>query len=49
LADVGLKDETDGRGKIRLMRWLDDGGRPRPKQLAANSLRAVFDEVRTAV
>jgi hypothetical protein len=48
-ADEKRADKEDGRGKIRLMRWLDDGGEPRPKQLAADSLRSVFDKVRTAV
>lgn len=49
LTDTALSDPDDGRGKIRLMRWLDDGGGPRPKQLATASLRATFEEVRTAV
>jgi UDP-2,3-diacylglucosamine pyrophosphatase LpxH len=45
LEDVSMNDEHDGRGKIRLMRWLNDQAEPRPKQLAALPLRDVFQRV----
>jgi hypothetical protein len=41
--------EPDGPGgKIRLMRWLDNDGRPQPKELAARPLREVLETVRRA-
>lgn len=38
-------DDADGRGEIRLMRWLDNDGLPRPHRLAARSLREVLASV----
>ncbi|MDP8909241.1 MAG: hypothetical protein M3N47_09045, partial [Chloroflexota bacterium] len=46
---VDAEDTTDGRGKIRLVRWLDNNGKPRPHQLASRSLRDVLEEVNAAV
>ncbi len=34
--------EIHGAGELRLVRWLDDDGRPRPKVLAATPLRELF-------
>jgi hypothetical protein len=48
LVDKDMNDERDGRGKIRLMRWLNDAGEPLPKQLAALPLRQVFERVAAA-
>jgi UDP-2,3-diacylglucosamine pyrophosphatase LpxH len=48
LVDTDMRDEQDGRGKIRLMRFLNDAGEPMPKQLAALPLREVFARVAAA-
>jgi hypothetical protein len=48
LVDSDMSDKEDGRGKIRLMRFLNDAGEPEPKQLAALPLRKVFEDVAAA-
>ncbi|HEX2071739.1 MAG TPA: hypothetical protein VHF90_08860 [Thermoleophilaceae bacterium] len=48
LVDEALRDPGDGRGKIRLMRFLDNDAKPRPEQLAARPLREVFEQVANA-
>jgi hypothetical protein len=45
LADAELTDPADGRGKIRLVRWLNNDGKPNPHELAAASLRRVFADL----
>ncbi len=42
---VDAEDTRDGRGKIRLVRWLDNNGNPQPHQLASRPLRHVLEEV----
>jgi UDP-2,3-diacylglucosamine pyrophosphatase LpxH len=48
LEDSDLKDQEDGRGKIRLMRWLNNLGEPRPQERAASPLRTILDRVSAA-
>jgi UDP-2,3-diacylglucosamine pyrophosphatase LpxH len=45
LHDTEMADVADGRGKVRLIRWLNNEGEPRPHQLAAQPLRAILEEV----
>ena len=45
---VDAEDTKDGRGKIRLVRWLDNQGNPRPHHLASQPLRAILDDVNAA-
>lgn len=42
---VARDDPNDGRGKIRLVRWLDNDGGARPRELAAKPLREVLAAV----
>ncbi len=45
---VDAEDENDGRGKIRLVRWLDNHGEPRSHPLASRPLREVLNDVSAA-
>lgn len=45
LVDETMSDPSDGRGKIRLMRFPDNDDEPRPEQLAARPLREVLGQV----
>ena len=46
LQDPELKDPTDGRGKVCLIRWLADGGTAEPHQVASRPLREVMGAVK---
>lgn len=45
LWDPKMSDKEDGRGKIRLVRWLNNDGEPVPHELAAKSLREILSAV----